>query len=230
MGDLPRGKTKINTDLIFEPAQKNEMLRDEVYCQIMKQLTDNRIQISEERGWELMWLATGVMLPSPALLKELLEFLRTRNNDLAVESLNRLQKTMRIGERQHPPYIIEVEAIKYRTMQIYHKVKNEQPLEIGVCIIAHESTEFQIYFPDDTDEAFEIESSTRAKHLIESIAKRLELKSSEGFSLFVKILDKVHGPVESFRVVQLNSSACYRLSQCQKSNSFSISSTNLSIG
>ncbi len=122
MGDLPRGKTKINTDLIFEPAQKNEMLRDEVYCQIMKQLTDNRIQISEERGWELMWLATGVMLPTPALLKELLEFLKTRNNDLAVESLNRLQKTMRIGERQHPPYIIEVEAIKYRTMQIYHKV------------------------------------------------------------------------------------------------------------
>lgn len=122
MGDLPRGKSKINTDLIFDPAQKNEMLRDEVYCQIMKQLTDNRIQISEERGWELMWLATGVMLPSPALLKELLEFLKSRKNDLAVESLNRLQKTMRIGERMHPPYIIEVEAIKYRTMQIYHKV------------------------------------------------------------------------------------------------------------
>lgn len=122
MGDLPRGKSKINTDLIFEPAQKNEMLRDEVYCQIMKQLTDNRIQISEERGWELMWLAAGVMLPSPALLKELTEFLKTRNSDLAVESLNRLQKTMRIGERMHPPYIIEVEAVRYRTMQIYHKV------------------------------------------------------------------------------------------------------------
>lgn len=122
MGDLPRGKMNINTDLIFEPAQKNELLRDEVYCQIMKQLTDNRIQISEERGWELMWLATGVMLPSPPLLKELLEFLKTRKNDLAVESLNRLQKTMRYGERMHPPYIIEVEAVKYRTMQIYHKV------------------------------------------------------------------------------------------------------------
>lgn len=122
MGDLPKGKSKINTDLIFEPAQKNEMLRDEVYCQIMKQLTDNRIQISEERGWELMWLATGVMLPSPALLKELLEFLKTRKSDLAVESLNRLQKTMRCGERMHPPYIIEVEAVKCRTMQIYHKV------------------------------------------------------------------------------------------------------------
>lgn len=170
MGDLPKGKTQINTDLIFKPAINNELIRDEIYCQIMKQLTENRIQISEERGWELMWLATGVMLPSTGLLKELLDFLKTRTNPLAVESLQRVQKTMRNGVRQHPPYIIEVEAIRYRTMQIYHK----------------------IYFPDDTDEAFEIESSTKAKHLCESIANRLELKSSDGFSLFVKILDKVN--------------------------------------
>lgn len=52
----------------------------------------------------------------------------------------------------------------------------------------------QIYFPDDTDEAFEIESSTKAKHLIDSVSQRLQLKSSEGFSLFVKILDKVKLP------------------------------------
>lgn len=48
----------------------------------------------------------------------------------------------------------------------------------------------QIYFPDDTDEAFEIESSTKAKDLCEIISSRLDIKSNEGFSLFVKILDK----------------------------------------
>ena len=49
----------------------------------------------------------------------------------------------------------------------------------------------QVYFPDDTDEAFEVDSSTRAKDFCASIAHRLNLKSPEGFSLFVKIADKV---------------------------------------
>ena len=39
-------------------------------------------------------------------------------------------------------------------------------------------------------QAFEVESSTRAKDFCHNIATKLMLKSSEGFSLFVKIADK----------------------------------------
>lgn len=39
-------------------------------------------------------------------------------------------------------------------------------------------------------QAFEVESSTRAKDFCLNIANKLLLKSSEGFSLFVKIADK----------------------------------------
>ncbi|XP_052868505.1 myosin-VIIa-like [Anopheles cruzii] len=176
MGDLPKSREQMDVGKIFAPAQADDLLRDELYCQIMRQLTENRIQISEERGWDLLWLATGVMLPSTGLQKELFTFLRTRKHPLAADCLQRLQKTMKVGPRRYPPYVVEVEAIRYRTVEIYHKV----------------------YFPDDTDEAFQIESSTKAKDLMQAITRRLELKSGEGFSLFIKVMDKVFSVPEEY--------------------------------
>ena len=170
MGDLPQIKAQqLNTDEIFSGALENDLLRDEVYCQIMKQLTENTLPQSEELAWDLMWLASGLMIPSQVLLKELQEFLKSRSHPVAKECQLRLQKTIKNGNRKFPPYIVEVESIRSRSLQIYHK----------------------IYFPDDTDEAFLVESSTKARDLIDRVIQSFKLKSNEGFSLFVKMADKV---------------------------------------
>ncbi|XP_028904221.1 unconventional myosin-VIIa [Ornithorhynchus anatinus] len=173
MGDHPSKRARsVNelTDQIFEGALKAEPLKDEIYVQILKQLTDNHIRYSEDKGWELLWLCTGLFPPSNVLLPHVQRFLQShRHQPLSTDCLQRLQKALRNGSRKYPPHLVEVEAIQHKTTQIFHKV----------------------YFPDDTDEAFEVESSTKAKDFCQSISTRLLLKSPDGFSLFVKISDKV---------------------------------------
>ncbi|XP_046908085.1 unconventional myosin-VIIa-like [Hypomesus transpacificus] len=173
MGDYPSKRARsVNelTDQIFEGALKAEPLKDEIFCQILKQLTENHIKFSEDKGWELLWLCTGLFPPSNVLLPHVQKFLQSKkHNPLAPDCMQRLQKALRNGSRKYPPHLVEVEAIQHKTTQIFHKV----------------------YFPDDTDEAFEVESSTKAKDFCLNISGRLLLKSPEGFSLFVKITDKV---------------------------------------
>uniref|UniRef100_A0A671U7F1 Myosin VIIAa n=1 Tax=Sparus aurata TaxID=8175 RepID=A0A671U7F1_SPAAU len=172
MGDYPSKRTRsVNelTDQIFEGALKAEPLKDEIYCQIIKQLTDNHVKYSEEKGWELLWLCTGLYPPSNVLLPHIQRFLQSKkHHPLSGDCMQRLHKSLRNGSRKYPPHLVEVEAIQHKTTQIFHKV----------------------YFPDDTDE---VESSTKAKDFCQNISTRLLLKSPEGFSLFVKISDKVSG-------------------------------------
>uniref|UniRef100_A0A8C5A059 Myosin VIIAa n=1 Tax=Gadus morhua TaxID=8049 RepID=A0A8C5A059_GADMO len=171
MGDYPSKRTRsVNelTDQIFEGALKAEPLKDEIYSQIIKQLTDNHVKYSEEKGWELLWLCTGLFPPSNVLLLHVQRFLQSKkHHPLAGDCMQRLQKALRSGSRKYPPHLVEVEAIQHKTTQIFHKV----------------------YFPDDTDEVGTY--TYHAKDFCLNISTRLLLKSSEGFSLFVKISDKV---------------------------------------
>ena len=49
-----------------------------------------------ERGWDLMWLATGCFAPSTNLLKEVTMFLRSYPSEMvAVDCVGRLQKILR---------------------------------------------------------------------------------------------------------------------------------------
>ncbi|XP_029988616.1 unconventional myosin-VIIa [Sphaeramia orbicularis] len=172
MGDYPTKQIQSPlelTDQIFGPATQNVELRDEIYCQIMKQMTSNNNRFSMDQGWQLLWLCCGLFPPSQPLLRHAQRFLESRRREsLASDCLQRLQNSVRTEPRKLPPHQVEVDAIQQNSTQIFQKV----------------------HFPDDTDEIFEVATSTRIKDLIQNIGNKLNLVSSDGFSIFVKTQDK----------------------------------------
>ncbi|XP_060034081.1 unconventional myosin-VIIb [Erinaceus europaeus] len=173
MGDYPARQAWTSlqlSDQIFTLALQDPALQDEVYCQILKQLTNNTTRYSEERGWQLLWLCTGLFPPGKALLPHVQKFIDTRRKKpLAPDCSRRIQRVLRIGPRKQPPHQVEVEAIGKNVFRINHKV----------------------FFPNDTSEMLEVSSSTRVRDVCESISAKLQLASWEGCSLFIKIADKV---------------------------------------
>ncbi|XP_059678564.1 unconventional myosin-VIIb [Gavia stellata] len=173
MGDYPSKQAHSSvevTDQIFVAAIQEEILRDEIYCQIMKQLTENRNRYSVTKGWQLLWLCTGLFPPSKSLLKHAQKFMETRQKEtLALECSRRIQTVMRSGSRKWAPHPVEVEAILQNNTKISHKI----------C------------FPNETEQTFDVGTNTKVRTLCQNIASKLQLSSWEGFSLFVKIADKV---------------------------------------
>ncbi|XP_042850117.1 unconventional myosin-VIIb isoform X3 [Panthera tigris] len=173
MGDYPSRQAWTPVDLtnqIFSLALQESALQDEVYCQILKQLTHNTKRYSEERGWQLLWLCTGLFPPGKALLPHAQKFIDTRRRKpLAPDCSRRIQRILRTGPRKQPPHPVEVEAVEQNITRICHKI----------C------------FPNDTSEMLEVGTYTRVRDVCQSVATRLQLASWEGCSLFIKISDKV---------------------------------------
>uniref|UniRef100_A0A8C9Y8E5 Myosin VIIBb n=1 Tax=Sander lucioperca TaxID=283035 RepID=A0A8C9Y8E5_SANLU len=175
MGDYPikhaRSPLEL-TDQIFGPATQHEALQDEIYCQIMRQMTNNNNRLSVERGWQLMWLCTGLFPPSPNLMRHTHSFLESRRRDqLAPECLQRLHNNVLYKglPRTLPSHSAEVDAIQQNSTQIFHKV----------------------HFPNDTSDILEVKSTTTIKDLCCSIASKLRLSSADGYGLYLKTANKI---------------------------------------
>ncbi|XP_031437003.1 unconventional myosin-VIIb isoform X2 [Clupea harengus] len=173
MGDYPVKQARSPLELtnqIFGPPTQHPALRDEIYCQIMKQLTNNNNGVSVERGWQLLWLCSGLFPTSEALLKHTIRFMESRPREpLSATCLQRLRAMLGLMPRLLPPHQVEVDAIQQNSTQIFHKV----------------------HFPNDSTEIFEVTTTTKICDLCRLIASSLELNSADGYNLFVKTTSKM---------------------------------------
>ncbi|PKK20799.1 myosin VIIB [Columba livia] len=148
---------------ILRPA-----IRDEIYCQICKQLTENSNRSSYARGWILLSLCLGCFPPSDTFVKYLLNFIHHGPTGYAPYCAERLRRTYVNGARTEPPSWLELQA-----------TKQKKPIMFNVTLMNGES----ITVPAD--------SASTAKEICQFIADKTKLKDVFGFSLYVAVFDKV---------------------------------------
>ncbi|NWW56016.1 MYO15 protein, partial [Ifrita kowaldi] len=122
MGDHPlRGQTELDAVCtILKLCAEHEVLRDEVYCQIIKQITNNTSSKTDscQRGWRLLYILAAYYKCSEVLRPFLMAFLQdaSRHPELPFQGIAKaceqnLRKTLQFGGRSLFPSSMELKAM-----------------------------------------------------------------------------------------------------------------------
>lgn len=145
-----------------------EELRDEIFCQICKQLNNNPNSISFKKGWILLSLCIGCFPPSENFELYLREFIRNGPELYAPFCETRLDRTVQNGARKQPPSLMELKGCK-----------TTDPIIVKINLMNEASV------------LLEIDSASTSEEVCIAVAKATNLKDLLGFSLFITIMNKV---------------------------------------
>jgi len=170
MGDKPTKDSTANARKIFAiTVSCPEEMRDEVFCQLVKQTNNNPDTTSTERGWELMAICAGLFPPSSKLEKYLLSYVRRgtmstlspKVTKMAEYVMLRLQKSIELGPRKEIPTDMEIAVVR----------------EIGPLTV-------RVHMLDGQVIPLEAEAWTTVGDFNTAMAKRLKIQDPTPFSTF----------------------------------------------
>ncbi|XP_071975982.1 unconventional myosin-XV isoform X2 [Engystomops pustulosus] len=122
MGDAPmKGQSELDAVCtVLKLCGDHEVLKDEGYCQIIKQITDNSSTKTDscQRGWRLLYVLTAYHRCSEVLKPYLFKFLQDtcRSPGLHFQGIakaceHNLRKTLQYGGRSEHPSAMELKAM-----------------------------------------------------------------------------------------------------------------------
>lgn len=173
MGDESKLKNQNKAECIYEILQlckEKESLHDEVYCQVIKQVTHNPNQESVLCGWLLLNLLTGYFLPSNILMPYATKFLQLASSDpssihhdIAKICQSNLRKNFMYGGRRHLPFPVEMEAL----------------------LKGHGARRLEILMPGGMEYLTRVKTFTVAKELLQEICEQMGAGEQEEIQEFV---------------------------------------------
>ncbi|KAF0289480.1 Unconventional myosin-XV [Amphibalanus amphitrite] len=174
MGDQPMAKDMAEVDCVYTilmACHRAVPLRDEVYCQLMRQTTSNKSTHPDscQRGWRLFSIVAAYFSCSDGLRPYLFKYLETAAYDkrrayhgTAMVCLQNLRKTFRFGGRKNVPSIEEITAIT-----------------------AGRNSKRQIYrLPGGTERVINTRSTSVVQDIIEDICSVIKIRTREEMDEF----------------------------------------------
>uniref|UniRef100_A0A8C7UL55 Myosin VIIBb n=1 Tax=Oncorhynchus mykiss TaxID=8022 RepID=A0A8C7UL55_ONCMY len=154
--------------IIVGYALSRRDIRDEIYCQIIKQLVNNKNQKSSLRGWVLLSICLGIFPPTELLIQYLESFLRRGPSSYCPYCAERLRRIVANGERGELPCWIELQA-----------VKTKKPTQVSVALM------------DGLSVSLPVDSACTSAEVCQALAKKVNIKDTYGFSLYIGFYEKV---------------------------------------
>uniref|UniRef100_A0A8C0DTP6 Myosin XVA n=1 Tax=Balaenoptera musculus TaxID=9771 RepID=A0A8C0DTP6_BALMU len=174
MGDASlKGQSELDVlCTLLKLCRDHEVMRDECYCQVVKQITDNTStkQDSCQRGWKLLHTVAAHRGCSEALQPHLVRFLQAvgRTPGLPFQGIAKaceqnLQRTLRFGGRLELPGSMELRAM-----------------------LAGRSSKRQLFLlPGGLERHLKIKTCTVALDVVEEICAEMALTRPEAFDEYV---------------------------------------------